>query len=434
MEVLAPAGNFEKLEYALAYGADAVYCGQPQFSLRARENSFFDADSVAKAIAYTHEKGAKFYLASNIIAHNNKIVPFQKSLDNFIELKPDALIMSDPGMIDYVLKNHPQQEVHLSVQANCTNWATAKFWYELGIKRVIMSRELNLREIAEIHEKVPGLEIEVFVHGAICMAYSGRCLLSNYMDHRASNQGACSNACRLNYQLYAKNEPQSENYVPLEGEFYLKPNGDAENNMMLIDEDQYGTYIMNSKDMCAIEHLDKIRDAGVVSIKIEGRTKSVFYLSQAVRSYRAAVDDLLAGKPWNPKHLEEINKLDSRGTIPGFFIPNRDLPQNYETTRVQSDSAYVAAFVREYLPEEKKAVLSVKGTLMSGDAIEIITPGSSKKMVVGDIWDHKGRPAARIASGLENAAIYLDEDPGNHAIILRDLTSKSNQGLAKVNG
>jgi putative protease len=409
----------EKLRFALEYGADAVYAGQPQFSLRARENSFMTPEDIEQAIAYTHSKGKKFFLTSNIIPHNNKIKAFQQSLADYIELKPDALIMSDPGMIHYIRQNFPHQDIHLSVQANCTNWSTAAFWRDLGVKRLILSRELNIREVSLIHQEVPDIELEVFVHGAICMAYSGRCLLSNFMNHRASNQGACSNACRFKYELYAKNEPQSEDYVPLEGEFYLKESENEGGGMMAVDEDPYGTYIMNSKDMCAIEHLDKLRDAGVVSFKIEGRTKSLYYLSQAVRSYRGAIDDLEAGKPWDPQHLENIQKLDSRGYIPGFFIPQRDLPQNYETTRVISETAKVAGVVRSYDPETKKAFISVKGQIFEGDTLELVTPEGSIAFTATGLVNHKKVAVDKISPGMEGCQIDLDKDPGEFGILIK---------------
>ncbi len=422
MELLAPAGDFEKLRYALAFGADAVYAGQPKFSLRTRENGFTGLEDIKEAIDYTQSKGKKFYLTSNIIPHNNKILPFQKSIGDYADLKPDALIMSDLGMINYVRKNFPDLEVHLSVQANCTNWSTATFWRDLGVKRIILSRELNLREINEITQNVPNIELEAFVHGAICMAYSGRCMLSNYMSYRDGNQGNCSNACRFKYNLYAKNSPQSDDYVPLEGEFYLKEEGDMGNNMMLMDEDSYGTYIMNSKDMCAIEHLDKINEVGIVSFKIEGRTKSIYYLSQVVRTYRKALDNLKAGLPFDPELKDEILKLDSRGYIPGFFIPQRDeLPQNYKTTRVTSETAQVVGIVCSYDSEKKEAQINIKGNILEGDSLELIAPSGSKNFKAEKLRNHKGLDVKKVSSGMNDCHIYLSEDPGEFALISKVL-------------
>ena len=419
LELLAPAGSIEKMQYAFAFGADAVYAGQPQFSLRARENGFQKPEDVAYGIEYAHNLGKKFYLTSNIIPHNNKIRAFQKSLDEFIELKPDALIMTDPGMIGYVLKNHPNQEVHLSVQGNCTNWSTAKFWYEMGVKRIILSRELRLREVIEIHENVPEVELEVFVHGAVCMAHSGRCLLSNYMSMRDSNQGACSNACRFNYKLYAGNDPQAgEDYTPLEGEFFLEEQ-QTPGEFMPIDEDEYGTYIMNSKDMCAIAVLDKLAEAGVVSFKIEGRTKSQYYLSQVCKSYRGAIDDVLAGRPISQEHIDNAHKTEGRGFFPGFFVPERQIPQNYDATRVRSETGSVVAIVRGWDAEKGEAIIDVKGQFFEGDAVEISTPYKTELISAGALRNHKGKETDVLNSGLEKCRIKLDQDPGEFAFLVK---------------
>jgi putative protease len=416
-ELLAPAGDFERLRFALAYGADAVYAGQPQFSLRSRENGFTTYEEVAKGIAYCHERGKKFYLASNIIPHNNKIRPFQESLAKFIALKPDALIMTDPGMIQYVRQNFPEQEVHLSVQANCTNWSTAKFWYDLGITRIILSRELKLREITQIQEEVAGLELEVFVHGAICMAYSGRCMLSNYMSYRDANQGMCSNACRFQYGLYAQNKPQDEQYVPLEGQFFLHEKESPTEDLMPVDEDEYGTYFMNSKDMCAIDLLKPLWDAGIASFKIEGRTKSIYYLSQVVSAYRGAIDDLAAEKDISETHKQRVYNTDSRGYIPGFFIDGNRLPQNYETTKVAASGSKVAALIRAWDPDTKEALISVKGAFHEGETLELMQPGKTEIIKVSALHNHKGKKVERLNPGMENCRVHLDSDPGEFAFL-----------------
>lgn len=431
-ELLAPAGDREKLEYALAYGADAVYAGQPQYSLRARENGFAASIDIASAIEYTHGLGRKFYLTSNILPHNNKIQFFRKSLGEYIELKPDAIIMTDPGMIHWVRKNFPKQEIHLSVQGNCTNWSTAEFWKEIGVTRIILSRELNLREIKEIRENVPDLELEVFIHGAICMAHSGRCLLSNYMSYRDSNQGMCSNACRLKYSVYTKNSPQSDEYIPLDGQFFLKPaeanegilrSGDS-NQMMEIDEDTYGTYIMNSKDMCAIDVLGELHELGICSFKIEGRTKSIYYLSQVVTAYRGAIDDLMAGRSIHPKHKERLEMVESRGTMPGFAIPSREsgpLPQNFEATRVPSKTAQVAGFIRGYDAQTGLAKVSVRGQIRQGDTLECVTPEGSYTLVASQMINHKNKAVDKLDSGLENCLVAISKDPGKFGVLVKIL-------------
>ncbi len=230
LELLMPAGNLEKLKWAIAYGADAVYAGVPMFSLRARENQF-TWETLAEAVEYCHSRGKKIYFTANIYAHNLKIKPFIANFQKMMDMKPDAFIMSDPGLIYLVKKDFPEAEVHLSVQANNTNWAQAEFWKSMGITRIILSRELSLREVKEIHEMVPDIELEFFVHGAICMAYSGRCLLSNYFSHRDPNQGTCSHSCRWEYKVFAKDaSPEElydstgrpEDYQELTGEFYLE--------------------------------------------------------------------------------------------------------------------------------------------------------------------------------------------------------------------
>lgn len=418
LELLAPAGDLEKLKYALAFGADAVYAGQPQFSLRSRENGFKTIEDIAEGIKYCHDRGKKFYLASNIIPHNNKIHAYQKALDELIALGPDALIMTDPGLIGYVRENHPQQEIHLSVQGNCTNWSTAKFWYEQGVKRIILSRELRLREVEQIHKMVPDVELEVFAHGAICMAHSGRCLLSNYMSFRDANQGMCSNACRFGYKVYAENTPQSENYVPLEGNFFLEENQSPEAGLFPIDEDEYGTYIMNSKDMCAIGVVDRLAAAGVVSYKIEGRTKSIYYLSQIMKSYRGALDNTMAGEPIEDKHIDNALKTDSRGYMAGYFVAPGELPQNYKTTRVISESGTVGALIRSWDAETKIATLSVKGKIVKGDTLELSTPDNSYTIIAKDIKGTKGQDVEAINPGLEGCTMTIEQDPGEFAFLI----------------
>lgn len=285
-ELLLPAGNLEKLKYAVAYGADAVYAGVPMFSLRARENQF-TWESLAEGVRYCRERGVKIYFTANIYAHNAKIKPFMAAFAKMEALKPDAYIMSDPGLIDLVRQQYPTAEIHLSVQANNTNWAQVNFWKRMGITRVILSRELSLREVREIRAECPDVELEFFVHGAICMAYSGRCLLSNYFSHRDPNQGTCAHSCRWEYKVFKRDASEEElydstgrpdEYVPLTGEFYLEER-ERPGEIMPIDEDEYGTYIMNSRDICLLSYLPELADAGIISFKVEGRSKTVNYLA-----------------------------------------------------------------------------------------------------------------------------------------------------------
>ena len=247
-ELLAPAGSPEKMDYAFAYGADAVYAGIPKFSLRARENPFKDA-TLQAAIEQTHQRGRKIYITANILPPNRKIESFQKSLAYFAEARPDAFIMADPGMIRFALKEFPEIPVHLSVQTNTINWSAVQFWHELGVQRIILSRELSLTEIEDIHQHVPEMELESFVHGAICIAYSGRCLLSNYFNHRDANQGTCTNSCRWEYNLYNQADETAplqnlHNPEALNGDYYIEEKL-RPGELMPVDEDEHGTYIMN---------------------------------------------------------------------------------------------------------------------------------------------------------------------------------------------
>jgi len=267
-ELLAPAGSFEKAKYALEFGADAIYAGLPDFSLRARINKF-DEKQIVEAIKYAHNKNKKIYITVNIFAHNRHLNILQKHLRIFRNNLPDAFVASDAGVIRIIKKILPKASIHLSTQANTTNWQSAKFWHKQGIKRIVLARELTLEEIKEIHEKVPKLELEYFVHGAMCMAYSGRCLLSSWQVGRSSNLGDCAQNCRWRYKLVEEKRP--DEYIPVE-------------------QDEQGSYLLNSKDLCLIEHLDDLKNAGITSFKIEGRAKSVYYLSQVVKAYRMALD------------------------------------------------------------------------------------------------------------------------------------------------
>ena len=308
-ELLSPAGTLKNMRYAFAYGADAVYAGQPRYSLRVRNNEF-DHANLALGIDEAHAQGKQFYVVVNIAPHNAKLKTFLKDLAPVIEMAPDALIMSDPGLIMLVRQHFPQMPIHLSVQANAVNWASVEFWRQQGLTRVILSRELSLEEIEEIRRQVPGMELEVFVHGALCMAYSGRCLLSGYINRRDPNQGTCTNACRWQYQATpaAENElgeivrmvePTLGQGTPTSQAFVLQEAGRPDEEMTAF-EDEHGTYIMNSKDLRAVQHVGRLVRMGVHSLKIEGRTKSHFYCARTAQAYRRAIDDAVARRPFDP--------------------------------------------------------------------------------------------------------------------------------------
>src|SRR5574340_1308585 len=341
-ELLAPAGSQAMLETALAFGADAVYAGQPRYSLRVRNNSFRDEAALGIGIDTAHSRGKQFYVVSNIFPHNSKLKTYLADMAPIIALKPDALIMADPGLIDMIRETWPEMPVHLSVQANTVNYAAVRFWKKLGIRRVILSRELSLDQVAEIRQECPDMELEVFVHGALCIAYSGRCLLSGYFNHRDPNQGSCTNSCRWDYQVHEAAEDLSGDIIPaasscgdlprhpLADRVHLLEESERPGELMPVTEDEHGTYIMNSKDLRAVEHIGRLVEIGVDSLKIEGRTKSAYYVARTTQVYRKAIDDAVANRPFDPVLLGQLEGLANRGYTDGFY--QRHTPaetQNY---------------------------------------------------------------------------------------------------------
>lgn len=426
-ELLMPAGDLEKLRFAFAYGADAVYAGAPQFSLRARENGFTE-ELLAKGIDYAHGLKKKFYLTLNIVAHNRKIKPFINKIASMIEAGPDALIMADPGLIDLVKEKYPDMDIHLSVQANAMNWATVKFWQKMGVTRIILSRELSIDEIKEIKDRVPDMEIEAFVHGAICIAHSGRCLLSNYFNYRDANDGCCTNACRWSYKVYAENVPNKntvvDSYEPLKGNYYLEEM-DRHGELMRIDEDEHGTYIMNAKELMAIEYLDKLMAAGVDSFKAEGRTKSIYYLTMVARTYRMAIDDLMQGKPFHPQYILDLKKLHHRGYTAGFLINRAD--QTLQRYEEGLSNIFSQEFGGVVLAKEKdKLLITPRNKVSVGDKIEIISPIKSVYTTIESLTLEDGSNVASIHGGTNvKAWIPFDEDLDTEfAILSRVVTDK----------
>jgi len=419
-ELLSPAGSPEKLKYALAYGADAVYAGIPKFSLRARENPFKN-DLLEDAISYTHDKGKKIYVTANILPPNRKIASFKKSLAQHAELGPDAFIMADPGMIQYVLKEFPQIPVHLSVQTNTMNWSSVEFWYNLGVKRVILSRELSLEEIQEIHERVPGMELEAFVHGSICIAYSGRCLLSNYFNHRDANQGTCTNSCRWEFNVKEETGKETEEYKPLEGQYAIEEI-QREGEMMPVDEDEHGTYIMNSKDLRAVEYLKPLSDAGVMSFKIEGRSKSIYYLSMVTRAYRKAIKDLAEGRSFDPELLGEINKTANRGFTSAFLISaaNRDT-ERFDSPQEKDQPQVFGGQVVNERPGWME--VEVKNRIELGDEVEYISPNGQHKFFI-DAMETSAGEKATVAHG-GNGTIWIAIDQQAEPFALLSLLKKT---------
>jgi putative protease len=414
-ELLSPAGSLKSMRYAFAYGADAVYAGQPRYSLRVRNNEFNLVGNIAEAIGEAHRQGKQFYLATNLAPHNDKLRSFIRDMEPIIEMKPDALIMSDPGLIMMVREQWPEQPVHLSVQANAVNWATVKFWHRQGLSRVILSRELSLEEISEIRERVPEMEIEVFVHGALCIAYSGRCLLSGYMTHRDSNQGACTNSCRWKYQTHeARETAEGDIVATLEQQVDQgvqqwnplsppEPTPDISQRIFLLQEegrpgeympayeDEHGTYIMNSKDLRAIQHVDALTRMGVHSLKIEGRTKSHFYVARTAQLYGEAIRNAAAGKAFNKDLMVALDGLANRGYTEGFY--RRHVPdeyQNYQQGSSQNSSQQFVGEITDFDPQLGMATVIVKNRFMKGDSLELMRPEGNVRFVLEHIESLQG--------------------------------------------
>lgn len=401
-ELLLPAGDPEKLHYAIEYGADAVYMGLPMFGMRSRKNDFDKKTFLAeikkvrelnKKAAKTGGRQVKIYITVNIFPRNNKVESFKKYME-FLrdEVKPDALIIADPGVIDIAKEVYPEAVLHLSVQANTLNYRAVEFWKKLGIVRVILPRELMLEEIAEIHKRVPDIELEAFVHGAICMAYSGRCLLSAYMTGRDANQGICAHSCRWKYRVY-EGRTDAKGIEKVEKQFYLEEEG-RPGEFMPIEEYDEGTYIMNSRDNCAIEYLKQLWDAGITSFKIEGRNKTIYYLAVVSKAYRKAIDDMVAGRKFDKELLIELNKISNRGYIPGFLkgFPGKD---NVKFDKNSSESAFkFLGIVREIKGSGANCLcrVEVRNRFEIGDEVEIITPCENKFTKVKAIFNLKNEP------------------------------------------
>lgn len=374
-ELLSPAGSLKAMRLAFAYGADAVYAGQPRYSLRVRNNDF-DLASLKTGIDEAHALNKKFYVVVNIAPHNSKLTHFVKDMAAVVALKPDALIVSDPGVI-YLLQQHfPKIALHLSVQANTVNWAAVKFWQSHNVERVILSRELAVDEIAEIRRHVPDMELEVFIHGALCMAYSGRCLLSGYINKRDPNQGACTNSCRWPYKVHSAEEDEVGQFKPISTPALLEEQG-RPGELMAIDEDLHGTYILNSKDLRGVEQVAALTAMGVSSLKIEGRTKSPYYVARTAQVYRQAIDDAAAGKPFDTNLLYQLEGMANRGFTEGFLRRHKPQDtQNYDTSHSAGEQLLVAEFIGQQ-DAQGYALVEVKNRFAVGDSLLVMTPSGN---------------------------------------------------------
>ena len=367
IELLSPAGNRERLEYALAYGADAVYMAGSRYSLRAFADNF-EPDELKRALELVHSKGKKAYITVNIYAHNSDIDGMEDYFRFLYDIGADAVLVSDLGVLEAAKKGAPELPVHISTQANVTNYAAARFFCNAGAERIVLARELSIEEIALIPQKVPQAELEAFVHGAACISYSGRCLLSDYLTGRSANQGKCAQPCRWGYELV--------------------PQGRADS--FPIAQDERGTYILNSKDLCMIDHLGELADAGVTSFKIEGRMKTAYYTAAVTNAYRRATDRLEAGLEPDPALKEELAKAANREFTTGFYFGPVQQGQRYESSKCRQShefSAVVLSSNGEYLTLEQRNRFRV------GDVLEVLSPEPSRcgrKFTVESIISSQG--------------------------------------------
>lgn len=392
-ELMVPASSLEVLKTAVNYGADAVYIGGEVFGLRAKAKNF-TIEEMKEGVEYAHDHGVKVYVTVNILAHNADLEPVKEYLEDLKDVKPDALIIADPAIFTIVREQMPDMCIHVSTQANNTNYGTYNFWYNLGAKRVVSARELNLNEIKEIRDNIPeDMEIETFVHGAMCISYSGRCLLSSFMAGRDANKGACTHPCRWKYAVVEESRPGQ--YMPIE-------------------ENERGTYIFNSKDLCMIEHIPELVEAGIDSFKIEGRMKTALYVATVSRTYRMAIDDYFEDSEKYKANLDKYRKLISQCTYrqytTGFFFgkPDEDA-QIYDKNEYEKDSVYLG--IVESV-EDNVVELTQKNKFSVGDIIEIMKMGGEDiKTKVLSIKDEDGMEMDSCPHPQQKIYVELDTAP-----------------------
>ncbi len=412
-ELIAPAGNTSKAKYALKYGADSIYLGIPDFSLRVRINKF-NEDNIKETIEYAHKINKKVYVTVNIHAHNRHIKNLPVYLKQIEKWKADGIIVSDPGVITLAKKHCPKVPIHLSTQANCTNWQTAKFWFDLGVKRIVLGREVTLEEIREIKQKVPKLELEYFAHGAMCMSYSGRCLLSSFFVGRSANLGDCVQPCRWEYNYYIAEKKRPE-------------------QLMKIEEDIQGSYILNSKDLALVKYINDLKKAGVTSFKIEGRAKSIYYVSLVSKIYRKALD--LKGSKDKTKRevnklFKELQTLTHREYTTGFLFGRDKVEQKYDRSHDLTNFQFVGELkARAKKSEIKKLKLKegiyykvkVHNALFVNDNIEVVQPKKDKiKVKLKDIYDSDGKTIKEAHGGQEKVVLVkINKNIENMSILRR---------------
>ncbi len=400
VELLLPAGNMEKLEYAIKYGANAVYLGVVDFSLRAmRKGELITPDNLKQAIELAHSLGAKVYLTLNIFAFNNDIKLLESCIDKFKEAAPDAVILSDFGIFNLVRRYMPQTPVHVSTQTNTLNYESVKFWRDLGASRVILARELPIKDIAEIRRQVPDIELECFVHGAQCVSFSGRCLLSDYFSkgERKANHGNCSQPCRWSYKLVESTRPN---------EYYE------------INQDERGSHILSPKDLCLVEYLPQLIEAGVDSLKIEGRTKSLYYVSATAKAYRGAIDEILSGKTDDlHKYFVELQKVGNRGYTQGFALgDNNGESYSYDISKGLAGADFLCEFKR-FKTDDDYYLVKIKNKMLLNDEIEIITPHEQFKTKVISIKNEQGEEV-EVANTNDDIYMKFSQNPQDYKYAL----------------
>ncbi|SHJ44405.1 putative protease [Hathewaya proteolytica DSM 3090] len=399
-ELLSPAGNLEKLITAIDFGADAVYIGGSKLNLRAFADNF-DNEELRKGIEYAHERNKKVYVTLNVFAHNEDLQGLEDYLTELYEMKVDAIIVSDPGIIMTAREVVPELEIHLSTQANNVNYRSAIFWHKQGVKRIVLARELSMEEIKDIRSKIPdSIELEAFVHGAMCMAYSGRCLLSNYIVGRDSNRGQCAQPCR--YKYYLQEEKRTDEKFE-------------------IREDERGSYILNSKDLCMIEHIPELFDAGIDSFKIEGRMKSVFYVASVTKAYREAIDEYYKNPcqyKYNEKWMDYLMKPSHRKYYTGFYF-------NDEDKQVYNSSAYeksydVIGVVKSFDKESMIATLEQKNKACVGDTLEVLrAQGNNEEIRLLEMRNERGQEIQSCAAAKMIFTVKVDKELSEKDILIK---------------
>lgn len=402
-ELLVPASSLEVLKIAVIFGADAVYIGGEAYGLRSKAKNFSPGE-MREGIAFAHERGVKVYVTVNIFAHNRDLPGVREYLKELKEMKPDALIIADPGIFSCAREICPEIDCHISTQANNTNYETWRFWYGLGVKRVVSARELTLAEIREIREKIPeDMEIETFIHGAMCISYSGRCLLSNYLAGRDANQGSCTHPCRWKYAVVEETRPGE--YLP-------------------VFENERGTFLFNSRDLCMVEHMDDLLESGIDSLKIEGRMKNALYVATVARTYRKAIDDCLENpekyrenRKW---YREQISTCTYRRFSTGFFYGRAD-----QNTQIYDDSTYIKEYTylgyAEETDERGRARITQRNKFSVGESVEIMKPdGRNLSAMVRGIWDMDGTPVESAPHAQQKLWVELDERAEAYDLLRRN--------------